>query len=451
MSTSRTAYKGVDEGLLALFGWDFRPRLGDSSYSKLTRSSRRPCRLPRRMEELLGTDGMTLSGISFAHPSTGNGERAPLSVEGPRLEAAYQRLHQAGFNAFLLSTCLRVELAVHGCEEALGRAAEAAFPDVELPPSGVVRRGRDLVHHLLRVAAGMDSAIIGEPEVLAQFRRSLDMGKQVGRIGGDFGKILESAVATGRSVRRSVLDTPEGSLALVAVQIAGGPERLAVLGAGTMAKAAVAAALNSNPATAITMYARRPEAIDIPGVNVEHFSEVPRALIDFPVVISATAAKRELFGSEVLDEALAKRSSPLLLLDLAMPPDFSPHHSNGFLTYRNIDDLATLVREHPASSQAATAISREADALWNRMSLRPAVGPVIVAILEQAHRAVDEEVQRFMFKLDNPNGNEPVLRQLAQTVAHRVLHPALSHLGSAEAEAGSVEVIAEAFGVRVDE
>jgi glutamyl-tRNA reductase len=79
------------------------------------------------------------------------------------------------------------------------------------------------------------------------------------------------------------------------------------------------------------------------------------------------------------------------------------------------------------------------------------VGPVIVAILEQAHRAVDEEVQRFMFKLDNPNGNEPVLRQLAQTVAHRVLHPALSHLGSAEAEAGSVEVIAEAFGVRVDE
>lgn len=374
-----------------------------------------------------------------------------MSVEGDRLEAATRRLHQAGFNAFLLSTCLRVELAVHGCEEALGRAAEVAFPDVELPPSGVVRHGRDLVHHLFRVAAGMDSPIIGEPEVLAQFRRSLEVGKQAGTIGGDFSKMLESAVATGRSVRRSVLDTPEGSLALVAVQVAGDLERLAVLGAGTMAKAVLAAALDSNPATAITMYARRPEAIDLPGIDVKHFSEAPRALVDFPVVISATAAKRELFGSEVLVAALAERSSPLLLLDLAMPPDFSPQHSNGMLTYRNIDDLAALVREHPASSQAATAISQEADALWNRMSVHPAVGPVIAAILEQAHRAVDEEVQRFMFKLDDPNGSEPVLRQLAQTVVHRVLHPALSHLGSAEGGAGSVEAIAEAFGVRVDE
>ena len=240
-------------------------------------------------------------------------------------------------------------------------------------------------------------------------------------------------------------------MALVAAEVAGGPERLAVLGGGTMAKAAVAAAQTVDSATAITMYARRPEALDIPGVNVEHFSKAPRALIDFPVVISATAAKRELFGSEVLDEALAKRSFPLLLLDLAMPPDFSPQHSNGILTYRNIDDLATLVREHPASTEAAAVISREVDGLWRKMSLRPAVGPVISAILEQAHRAVDEEVQRFMFKLDNPNGNEAVLRQLAQTVAHRVLHPALSHLGSAEGGAQSIEAIAEAFGVRVDE
>src|SRR3990170_1589699 len=165
MSMSRITYKGVDEGLLALFGWDFWPRLGNSSYSKLTRSRRRSCSLPRRREELLGTDGMTLSGISFAHPSTGNGERAPLSVEGPRLEAAYQRLHQAGFNAFLLSTCLRVELAVHGCEEALGRAAEAAFPDVELPPGGFVRRGRVLVHHLRGGGGGRAPAIRGDRKV----------------------------------------------------------------------------------------------------------------------------------------------------------------------------------------------------------------------------------------------------------------------------------------------
>jgi len=391
--------------------------------------------------------GLTVTGISFAHPSTNTRERARLAVEGERLRAAYERLGRAGFDAFVLSTCLRVELVVLGCDEVLARAAEVVFPDVELPRTGIVRRGQDLLHHLFRVASGLNSPILGEPEVLGQFRSAVDTVKQTGTVGGAFGKLLESAITVGRSTRKMLPVTPAGSMALVAAAMAGGHEHVAVFGAGVMAKAAVSALRAAGPDTLITVYARHPETVDLAGVNVAHMSGAPKALVDFPVVISATAAKCELFGPEVLDEALSRRSSSLLLLDLAMPPDFIPGSAHELLTYRNIDQMGEVVRSNGVSAEVEAAVAQEAETRWSRLSLHSSVGPVVSEILDQARRAVDEEVRRFMTRLDDPNGNEEVLRQLAQTVAHRVLHPALSYLSSAESSPESVATIAEAFGV----
>ena len=90
---------------------------------------------------------------------------------------------------------------------------------------------------------------------------------------------------------------------------------------------------------------------------------------------------------------------------------------------------------------------RGAAAAWRRLSAPDRVGAVIAALVEQAETAVSEEVQRFAPRLSGADDPEQVLRQLAHTVARRVLHPPISFIGSTERGVEGVEVLAEAFGI----
>jgi glutamyl-tRNA reductase len=198
------------------------------------------------------------------------------------------------------------------------------------------------------------------------------------------------------------------------------------------------------------VYARRPEAVRLPVDEVLPLSAAPAALAEAQVVISATAAKGELFGPEVLIEALQRRSRTLLLIDLAMPPDFSPAGTNSSLQYRNVDDLAVHFRMEPSSSDVESLVVSAADEAWAKLSNHHRVGPVIAAILDEADRAVREEVHRFAGRLSGGPDDARIVNQLAQTIAHRVLHRPLSFLSSAEHGAEAAAVLAEVFGVSDD-
>ncbi|NIA26171.1 MAG: hypothetical protein GWP04_11470, partial [Gammaproteobacteria bacterium] len=115
-----------------------------------------------------------ISSLTFAHPDISSGDRARLALTDDVLTAAYRRVSEAGIDAFVLSTCLRVEIVSVGCDAALDRVMEILYPDGALLASGVRRRDSDVLLHLYRVAAGLDSPVVGEPEVLAQFRHAID-------------------------------------------------------------------------------------------------------------------------------------------------------------------------------------------------------------------------------------------------------------------------------------
>lgn len=391
-----------------------------------------------------------LSSMTFAHPEVVAEHRAVLHLADDRLVKALQRVRSEGIDAFVLSTCLRTEVATSGCERALERVLRLLYPDVEYPLDGVLRQDRDAVHHLYRVAAGLDSPILGEPEVLGQFRTALEAARRAESVGGLFEKTLQSAIATGRSSRRHLQHVGPGSVAVAAAEIAASADQVAVFGAGAMARAAVGALRRGSRPPRITIYARRPEAVSIPNDEVLPMASAPTALAEVPVVISATGAKRELFGPEVLSDALERRAEPLLLIDLAMPPDFVPSTSNGHLRYLNVDDVALHARRNGEAATIENEVEGAAAGAWVRLSNHHEVGPVIAAILEEADRAVLEEVARFTGRLNGGTNDAAVVNQLAQTIAHRVLHRPLSYLGSSEGGAEAAPILAEVFGVNRD-
>jgi glutamyl-tRNA reductase len=197
----------------------------------------------------------------------------------------------------------------------------------------------------------------------------------------------------------------------------------------------------------VTVYARRPGAVSFATDDTLHINDAPAALATFPVVISATSSKRELFSPGVLDRALDGRREPLTLVDLAMPPDFAPDTGSDRLVYLNLDGLADRVRRVHAPEAVERRIATGVAERWTRLRNHHEVGPVIAAMLDEANRAVDEEVRRFAGRLEATSDQIEVLEQLANTVAHRVLHRPLSFLSSSERGADAAPICAEMFGV----
>lgn len=383
-----------------------------------------------------------ITAASYAHPHTPAEVRTALALDDEQLAAAYARIRHAGIDAFVLTTCLRVEVVAVGCERALGRVEDLLFGDIPREPR-IVRQNEAALRHLYRIAAGLDSPIVGEPEVFGQFRDAVETAVGHDVTGGVLEKVLQQAISVGRATRKALPTTGPGSLALVAAELADGHRQVAVFGAGAMARAAVQALGDRS----VTLYARRPEAVtDLP-VEVRHLSEAPEALARADMVVSATAAKSELFAADVLSEAVRARPSPLLLVDLAMPPDFRPPATPANLTYVNIDDLADHARRLVNVEDAEHHIEKVAGEHWAKLANHATVGPVIAAILQESDTAVAEVVDRFANRLGASADERRLLEQMAHTIAHRVLHRPLSYLSRDEHGSEAAPLLAEIFGV----
>ncbi len=374
---------------------------------------------------------MLLTSASFAYPHVAGERRAVLT----------RQLASSGVGqgAFVLDTCLRIEVAVPGDGAALDAALAGLFGEGVLATEAEVRTGADAVHHLFRIAAGLESPILGEAEILTQFRQAVKRAPT----GGLFAKLLETAVAAGRQARQVLPSSPHDSLAAVAAQVVGGADRIAVLGAGAMARAVVAA-IGSLPAPpAVTVLARDETAAAAFAADVWPFDRAAEALATFPAVVSATSAKSHIVDDEALEKALADRTELLTLVDMAMPPDLGPV-PGGEVRYTGIDDLARMVERRPRDHSADTMVAEAADDAYRRYAGHHEVGPIIGGLLELADEEVARTVDRFAGRLRHP-GDRKFLQQAAHTAVRTVLARPLDYLNSVE-PGPEVDVIARAFG-----
>jgi glutamyl-tRNA reductase len=382
---------------------------------------------------------LRLTSLSFAHPAVPSGRRARLVISKQGIVDAHERLRYIGHRAFLLSTCLRIEIAWAGGHEAGSEVLSGLYGDHASLDQATVRSDEDAFIHLSRVAAGLDSPLVGETEVLSQFRQAVSLMPELSGQ-GDLARVMNAAVGVGRTTRRLLGDTPPGSLGAVAARAAAASGPVAILGSGAMARAAIRHLDDVD----VTVFARRP--VDVAGHAALPWEQAEDALATSPVVISTVPGSEPLFSDEVVARSVGSRSDPLLLIDLGMPPGFDPRLLAERVRYLGVDEVASSVSARP-SSEVEEKILRGASAVWRRLSVPDRVSAVIAAMMEQADAAVSEEVQRFTHRLSGSDDPQRVLQQLAHSVARRVLHPPISYVSSIDGGIAVAETLAEAFGV----
>jgi glutamyl-tRNA reductase len=374
---------------------------------------------------------------TFAYPQTPGEVRAELTSNLKR--------DVVSSDTFVLATCLRIEVAISGDRQRLDEVTAALFGDPAYLQHGVVRTGEEAISHLFRVAAGLESPILGEREILTQFRQALAEAEERGAVTGLTAKLLETAVSVGRQARELLPASPHDSMAAVAAQVVGGAERVAVLGSGLMAQAVVMGLFGLPAPPEITVVARTPENVTIPGVTVRAMDSAVDTISTFPAVVSATSAKQRLIPDSDLAEALSRRRDLLTLVDMAMPPDLLPP-AEALVHYVDIDDLANRAARRPRRNDADAMVEAAAADAYRRFTDHHAVGPVIGGLMRTADDIVDRTVDRFTGRLGQGD-DQKLLRQAAHTVARTLLASPVSYLRSADRPAEAVDLLAAAFGI----
>jgi glutamyl-tRNA reductase len=180
-------------------------------------------------------------------------------------------------------------------------------------------------------------------------------------------------------------------------------------------------------------------------VDVWAFDRALEALEDFPAVISATSAKRHLVEAGDMTAVITRRSAPLTLVDMAMPPDF-PVAASATLRYLDIDDLARMAERRPRGDEADALVRLAAREAHCSFVDHHQVAPVIGGLTRHADIVVESVVARFGSRLGSDE-DRAVLRQTAHTVARRLLAGPIAYIKQPDRAPEAVDVVADAFGV----
>lgn len=362
---------------------------------------------------------------------------ADLPVALPRLLAATEVSQLA-----VLSTCQRVELYATAPQRpdpaqlVRALAAERGVPEPDLQPAVAVRIGRDAVHHLLRVAAGLRSFVLGEREIVGQVRAAAQASRAAGVSGPELDRLLGAAVrasrrvhaetsfaATGRSVAEAALDCV---VARFGGALAG--RRVLVVGAGDVATVVVSRAVSAGgEVTIANRTLRRAQRFADAGARVVDLDALDAELGWADVAVLATAAPHALVAAESLRVVRGQAARPLLLLDLSMPRNVDPAVRNlDGVELLDLDDLAQHSAEGALSvvrdvERADELVRREADRYLRWLTTRTAAEPVR-RLRQDADAVAQDEARRLAGEV--PPALRPVVEEALLRTAHRLVHGA---------------------------
>jgi len=357
-------------------------------------------------------------------------KHAPLELrERLFLTDARARELAQGLGAVVLSTCNRTEVYMAEGDPALARRELERHSGLELEGVLATWEGGEAVGHLFRVAAGLDSLVPGEAEILGQVRLAYEAALSAGTTGPVLNRLFEDALHAGKRVRTEarLAEMPE-SVAASAVDLAakalGGLEgkRALLFGAGRMNELA-AGDLRGRRAE-VVVASRTLESAQELAERVEGraapFDAVAVELIEADLVISATRCPYPILHAE----AVQPRTKPLVLVDIAVPRDLDPEIGNleGCALF-DIDELGGgLVGREEDVREAERIVAEEAlrFAEWHRSR---GAAPAIAALRRRAEEIRSEELARAGSRLSelSPRERETV-ETLTSQIVNKLLH-----------------------------
>lgn len=378
-----------------------------------------------------------------------------LSTDEPDQLKLVQRVLQSPLvsEAMILSTCNRVEVyavvdAFHGGLSAIGQvlADHSGMSMGELTRHAYVRYSEAAVEHLFAVTSGLDSAVVGEQQVLGQVRRAYAAAEANSSVGRVLHDLAQRALSVGKRVHAETsIDAAGASVVSVALDIAA--ERVAgiagrtatVVGAGSMGALSAAHLIRAGVSHINVVNRSLPRAQRLAasiaeqgvGARAMTLDELPAALASSDVVVSCTGAVRPVVSLADVHHALAanlrdEHAEPLVLCDLGMPRDVDPAVAG--LPGVSVVDMERVQREPSARAAAADADAARrivaAEVAAYLASQRMAeVTPTVTALRQRAADLVETELLRLEHRLpDLDDGQREEVARTVRRVVDKLLH-----------------------------
>jgi glutamyl-tRNA reductase len=356
--------------------------------------------------------------------------------------------------AAIVSTCNRTEVYFNGGDaRPVMRWLEAfhRVPKSTLSPHIYTLPQDKAVPHAFRVASGLDSMVLGEPQILGQMKQAVKIAEAAGSLGLVLNRLFQRTFAVAKDVRTQTdIGSASISMAAAAVKLAErifpsiAEQRVLLIGAGEMIDLC-----------ATHLAARRPKSITVASRTLERgaqlasrvqanaitLNELPERLAQFDIIVTSTASSLPILGKGMLERAIkARRHAPMLIVDLAVPRDVEPEAAElGDVFLYSVDDLANIVKDNlqirvEAVREAEAMIAAQAESFLRWLEGR-AVVPTITALHGHHDALRAAELERARRLLANGTPVEQVLDQLARGLTNKFLHgptQALNQAGEAE-------------------
>ena len=368
-------------------------------------------------------------------------EQVAFNVDG--MENALRDMVENGAakEAAILSTCNRMELYCNASQpdHAIDWLAQYHnLPRQDIEPYLYTLPREQAVKHSFRVASGLDSMVLGEPQILGQMKQAVRQAEEAGTLGFLLHKLFQRTFSVAKDVRtQTEIGANLVSMAAAAVRMAErifpsiAEQRVLFIGAGEMIE------LN-----AVHFAARNPKHITVANRTLERaqtlarringhaitLAELPEQLAHHDIIVTCTASQLPILGKGMVERALkARKHKPLFIVDLAVPRDVEAEVaelSDVFLY--TVDDLAEVVKDGLDARQSAV---KEAEVIIDSgvsdfvhwMESREVV-PTIRALRDHAERSRRQEVEKALRLLAKGESPEKVLEAMSSGLTNKFLH-----------------------------
>jgi glutamyl-tRNA reductase len=353
--------------------------------------------------------------------------------------------------AAILSTCNRTELycATESPETVAHWLADyhALTPD-RLQPYLYTHQQRDAVRHVFRVASGLDSMVLGEPQILGQLKQAARTAEEAGTLGTRLNKLFQHSFAVAKEVRSSTaIGANIVSMAAASVHLAErifesiATQNVLFIGAGEMIELCAAHFAGQQPkrmTVANRTIERASSLASRFNGDAMRLDQLGERLAEYDVVVSCTASPLPIVGLGMVERALKqRRHRPMVMVDLAVPRDIEMEvgRLDDVFLY-TLDDLGQIVEAGLESRQAAVVeaeaiIDQQVSSFLHWVEAREVV-PTIRALRESADRLRRQEVEHAMKALARGDDPAAVVEALSKGLANKLLHPPTEALNRAE-------------------
>lgn len=423
---------------------------------------------------------MQLITLGLNHQSAPLSLRERLAFPGDALRDGLNELRsslrQAAPEQALLSTCNRTEmyLAAEDFSQAKHQALDwlawkSSTPERDLTPHLYQLPNDQAVRHAFRVACGLDSMVLGEPQILGQMKLAAREAQEAGCLGTNLHHLFQQAFSVAKEVRTTTeIGLHSVSMAAASVKLAQrifgdlSQTNILFIGAGEMIQLTTTHFAAQHPKRIViaNRTLNRGEALAHQfGGEAISLAELPLRIHEFDIVVSCTASTLPIIGLGMIESALKTRKRrPIFLVDLAVPRDIEREVSELDDAYLyTVDDLGEMIKEgvqarQDAVLQAEAIIDHGVQAFLQWRELRSQV-PIIKSLTEHSEGIQAAEIALARKRLAKGEDLDVVLKSLAHGLSQKYLHGAysqihsLSQIKDPDEQSRQTELIREMFGL----